>query len=129
MDVSGFIEMKKILLGILIIGIIGAFFAYRTYSEIYQPNVQLKLKSEVITIENGTKWEAVKMQLAPYLKNPDALETVKSLKDYSGNVKPGKYLLENDMSTNDLVNMLRSGGQVPIKLVINSSRNLSLIHI
>jgi len=125
MDVSGFIEMKKILLGLFIIGIIGAFFAYKTYGEIYKPNVQLKLKSEVITVQDGMDWEAVKNLLEPYLRNPDALETVKFLKDYSGNVKAGKYLLEHDMSSNDLINILRSGGQVPIKLVINSCRNFN----
>ncbi|NND77947.1 MAG: endolytic transglycosylase MltG [Flavobacteriales bacterium] len=114
--------MKKLLIILLLLGLVGGIYAYRTYSKIYDGNVDLKLKTEVVTIENGDDWEKVKEKLSPYLKDPSALEVVKDLKDFSGRVKPGKYRLEDGMSTNALVNMLRAGGQVPIKLIVNSVR-------
>ncbi|MEM7163441.1 MAG: endolytic transglycosylase MltG [Bacteroidota bacterium] len=114
--------MKKVVLFLLIIGIIGGFIAYRTYGDIYQANVQLNNDQVLVTINQGDNWDEVKSILAPYLKDSAALEMVKSLKDYSGNVRPGKYKLENGMSTNALVNMLRAGNQEPVQLVLNSCR-------
>lgn len=115
--------MKKLLITLLVLALIAGLYAYNTYSKIYDANVKLTLSSEVLTIDEGDNWEEVKVKLSPYLKDVDALEVVKDLKDYSGKVKPGKYRLEDGMSTNALLNMLRSAGQVPVKLIINSTRN------
>jgi len=37
-------------------------------------------------------------------------------------IKPGHYVLKGSMSNNELVNMLRSGVQVPVKVIFNNIR-------
>jgi len=43
-------------------------------------------------------------------------------KNYIDKIFPGKYLIKSGMNNNELVNLLRSGKQVQVKLVINNFR-------
>lgn len=45
-------------------------------------------------------------------------------KNFHNNVKPGRYRLVDGMNNNDLINMLRSGDQVPVNLVFISHRRI-----
>ncbi|MFB6318862.1 endolytic transglycosylase MltG [Saccharicrinis sp. FJH54] len=44
------------------------------------------------------------------------------LKRFSGYVKPGKYIIKEGMSNNELINIFRSGNQNPITLTFNNIR-------
>src|SRR5512138_1908783 len=43
-------------------------------------------------------------------------------KGYSTNVRPGRYLLRNGMSNNELVDLLRAGKQSPVRLTFQNIR-------
>ncbi len=58
------------------------------------------------------------------IKNRATFEWVASRKNYHNNVHPGRYQLTSGMNNNDLVNMLRSGSQVPVNLVFISHRSI-----
>ena len=58
------------------------------------------------------------------IMNMSTLERVVKKKNYHNRVLPGQYRLNNNMSNNQLVNMLRSGSQVPVKLVFISQRSV-----
>lgn len=58
------------------------------------------------------------------VQNISTFEWVALKKNYHNNVRPGRYWIEDGMNNNDLVNMLRSGNQVPVNLVFISQRSI-----
>ncbi len=56
------------------------------------------------------------------LNSVSNFEWVAKRKNYTTKIKPGRYLIKNGMSNSDIVNLLRSGKQEPVKLEFNSIR-------
>jgi UPF0755 protein len=48
-------------------------------------------------------------------------------KNYIKNVKPGKYFINKDINNNDLINLLRSGRQSPVKVTFSNVRSLEVV--
>lgn len=44
-------------------------------------------------------------------------------KNYTHNIKPGRYRITNGMRNNDLINLLRSGKQAPVRVTITNIRS------
>tara|TARA_B100001758_G_C18327614_1_gene566906 strand:- start:434 stop:1273 length:840 start_codon:yes stop_codon:yes gene_type:complete len=44
-------------------------------------------------------------------------------KKYDENIKPGRYKIDRALNNNELINLLRSGNQAPIKVSFNNIRN------
>jgi len=57
-----------------------------------------------------------------YIINTASFEWVAEKKNLKNNIHPGRYQLETGMNNEELINMLRSGKQVPVNLVINPLR-------
>ena len=84
--------------------------------------------------------KAITKNTVLYIKSTDSLIDIKDyITEYSNNIntfllvaakknlskpKPGRYVLKEGMSNNDLVNLLRSGNQTPIKLSFNNQDTL-----
>jgi len=118
--------LKKIILAFVIIVLAGGgIFGYKYYGMIYQSNVTLKGKAtEVIYIHTGATFQDVSKTLYEkgFIVNRSSFEWLAERKGYNTKVKPGKYLIKNDMSNNELINLLRSGKQEAVKLVFNNIR-------
>ncbi|MCC7331485.1 MAG: endolytic transglycosylase MltG [Flavobacteriales bacterium] len=121
--------VKKILISILLIGfVIGAYLAYSIYSKIYFPNVTLtKSGTEYFYIKTGSDFTDVSNSLYEkgYIKNRNSFEWVAQKKsNFVNNIKPGKYLLTEGMSNNELIDLLRSGKQEPVKISFDHIRTV-----
>ena len=117
--------IKVIIWLVLLILLGGVIFGYRYYSMIYQSNVNLgKKETTFVYIPTNSKFDDVLRILYEnkVIINKNSFEWVAERKKYKEHVKPGKYLVKTDMSNNDLINMLRSGKQEPVKLVFNNIR-------
>ena len=122
---SRFHFIKKIIISIfLILTIGGSFTAYHFYKKIYRPNLKLAQKDVFFYIKTGSDITDVSNSLYEkgYIIDRTSFEWVANQKKYHKNVKPGKYLLKNNMNNNELINLLRSGEQVPVKLTFNNIR-------
>jgi UPF0755 protein len=99
--------------------------ANKFYAVFFKPNIELKEKESVVVfIPTGTDFEGVCKILstdAGLISESDFRNTAQQ-KGYTDNVKAGRYRIQNNMSNNALVNMLRAGNQEPIKLVFNNVR-------
>ncbi len=75
-------------------------------------------------IPNNSTFEDVMDSLTAHniLKNERSFRLLAEKRKYANNVKAGKYRVKNGMSNWDLINMLRSGAQEPVKVVINNAR-------
>lgn len=119
--------LKKTIISILLIGaVVGGYMAYNMYQKVYQPNVTLENTSDkYFYIYSNYQFSDVVHDLYEkgYIVNRESFEWVAEQKaNFKNNVKPGRYLLEDGMSNNELVNLLRSGEQEPVKVTFNNVR-------
>ncbi len=118
--------MKKIIwilvVIILIVGGAVAIFGYRT---IFTPNVDLKEKEVAyLYIPSGSYYNDVLeiLEKNDWIVDMQTFEVVAKKKNYPSKVKAGRYLIENKMNNNEIVNLLRSGRQEPVKVTFNNIR-------
>ncbi len=116
----------KVIISVLLIVIIsGSIAAYRLYHAIYQPNVYLgERTTSHIHIPTGSNFNDVKTILyqSGLIINTNTFEWLAEKKNYRNHIRPGRYLVREDMSNNELINMLRSGQQDPVRLTFNNIR-------
>jgi UPF0755 protein len=102
-----------------------SFALIRYYHLVTKPVISLKgKKSSFLYIRTGSGFGAVKDSLVKkgYLTDPETFEWLARRKHYDRHVKPGRYRLVNMMRNNALVNILRSGNQEPVRVVIQNVR-------
>jgi UPF0755 protein len=81
-------------------------------------------KALYLYIPSGSDYEDVVAILEEnhLITNRKTFDWAASKKKYPGNIHPGRYRIRNNMSNNQLLNMLRSGLQEPVNLIINMAR-------
>lgn len=115
--------MKKIIrIGLALLLL--AFFAGGTaYYFIYWPNTQVKDKG-IIYIQEGDSWDTVLtiLQSKGYIENVYTLRKVAGWKKYPDAIKSGRYRIQNRMSNNAVINLLRSGNQEAVNFTFHNIR-------
>lgn len=110
----------------LIVVAIAAFVVYRYYGKVFNSATSIENKQQYLYIKSN--WD--RADLVNYLHQEKILKDTTSFiwvanhKEFI-TPKPGRYLIENGMSNNELVNLLRSGKQTPVKVTFNSIRTFS----
>lgn len=115
---------RFILSVVVLLTVIGGWFAYDFYQRIYAPNVELGQGTTYFYIPSGATYADVldSLRARGMLKHLDAFEWVAEKKNYPNLVKAGRYLITDGMSNNSLVDLLRSGEQEPVNVVITPVR-------
>ena len=117
----------KIIIALVLIAIIGGgIWAYDKYRKIYQPNISLGAsKTAYFYIPTGSTSGDVSQLLYQkgYVINRSSFEWLAEKKNYKNHIYPGKYLLKSGMSNNELIDLLRSGEQEPVKVIFNLVRS------
>lgn len=112
---------------VLVVFAAGIYTAYNYYQRIYGSNISLGKKESVhFYIPSNYSFNQVVQSLynQGYILNKESFAWVAEQKNYPNKVKPGKYLLRDRMSNNELVNLLRSGNQVPVQVTFNNVRTM-----
>ncbi len=114
---------KKRALLLLIIGVAIIFgaIAFTFYNKIYATNTS---QETTIYIPSNSDFDTVVELISPVLKNKSSFAWVAKKKNYPNTIKAGKYQLKEGMNNNDLINLLRSGNQVTLKLSFNNQDTL-----
>lgn len=99
---------------------VGLFFAFKVFG----PNTGGFSKGEFLYIPTGASYEDVKtaLQEGKFVRDISSFDLLAKRVDYPARVKAGKYQVKKGMSNYDIVRLLRSGRQTPVKLVINKLR-------
>lgn len=120
------ISIKIIIVFAIIFIVVVGIWGYKYYCVIYQPNIMLKDKeTDNIYIRTGATFDDVSKMLYEkgFIINRNSFEWLAERKNYKKHIKPGKYRIKNNMSNNELINLLRlSKNQEPVKLVFNNIR-------
>ena len=113
----------KISLPLLVLGIAVAGWGF--YYFVQKPNTTVK-DNGIIYIRKGDSFETVMQALLSkrYIKNEYTLRQIARLKQYPRLVKAGRYRIQDGMSNNQLVNMLRAGNQEAVPFTFNNIRTL-----
>lgn len=121
-------KMKKTIQNILLlIVIVFAIVAWSFYRTFWFPNTRSGDVPVVLTIPEGASFEQVcdSLEAARLIINMKSFTLAAKARKYTGNVKPGRYLVEGEMSNLKLVTMLRAGLQTPVKVTFNNIRTIN----
>jgi UPF0755 protein len=116
---------KIIIAGIFVLLLSLAGIGYNFYKKVFFPNVSLVgQKEQFVYIPTGATFIDVMRILRDQnlLKNAASFEWVAEQMKYKNKIKPGKYLVKKNMSNRELVALLRSGVQVPVRVLFNAVR-------
>jgi UPF0755 protein len=114
-------------LGGLAGAIVFAIMAYHIYDEVQRPNVKLNGRSSAyLYIRTGSTFADVLKALkdSSFVVDIKSFDWVARQKSYPQLVKAGRFKISNGMSNNQLINMLRSGAQEPVKITIGKVRSV-----
>ena len=120
-------SMKRVLKICIIAAFAGILLAGGAYWFLVQkPNTTVN-DNGIIYIRPGDSFETV-MQLLherKYIQNEYTLRQVARLKRYPELIKAGRYRIQDSMSNNQLINMLRAGNQEAVSFTFNNIRTLN----
>jgi len=123
--------MKKRLfykvIGLFLLALIAGIsvFSVNIYHRIYKSNVLVPDSTvKYLYIPAGSEFDDV----VDIIRENEIVENVSSFiwlaenKNYPNHVYPGRYALQHEMNNNEIINLLRSGYQEPVKVIFNSIR-------
>lgn len=119
--------LKFFILFIIFVLLVAAGGIYYLYNLVFSPNVWTPdEKAVAIYVPTGSDYEDLKVilyekGLVVHRKN---FEWWAEKKKLPLRVLPGKYLINNNMNNNELIDLLRSGNQEPVNVVFNNIRNV-----
>ena len=112
---------KWILIFFVVVIAVAGFRGYQLYRYIFDPNI--KTPGSIKIPVNATYDQVIdSLKRHDLIINYKAFNWVANRKKYAKSIKPGKYLLDKGLSTNEILNMLRSGHQQPVKVTFNNLR-------
>lgn len=109
---------------LLIIGI-GGLGGWYVYSVIYGPSVQIEDGEADFYLPSGIAIKGVLDSLASkgFIKDTGEFAWVARKMNYPNHIHAGRYILQDKMSNHELVTMLRSGADQPVRLTLNQFKN------
>lgn len=116
-------KIKKIITivavaGLFIASIITAYIYYHAFT----PNTTFHQKEVFVYIPTNATYAQVQNDLAPFVKNMRKLDFVASKRNYDTNIKAGKFLIKQNMTSFDMIRSLRKN--VPIKVAFNNQESI-----
>tara|TARA_B100000965_G_scaffold193518_1_gene161543 strand:- start:130 stop:1200 length:1071 start_codon:yes stop_codon:yes gene_type:complete len=123
-------SLVKIISIVLICGIaLLSLVVIDLYKKVFKANVEFGegIEERYIFIESNSGFSDVISLLEKHnlLVDVNSFKWVAEKKNYINNIKPGRYFIDRNMNNNDLINLLRSGRQSPVKVTFNNVRTLN----
>lgn len=90
--------------------------------QVFSKNTKFSENEIYVYVPTNANYEDVKKIISPYIENMAYFELVANKRSYPENVKSGKFLFTNGMSSYELVKTLRLN--VPVNLAFNNQERL-----
>jgi UPF0755 protein len=117
-------KINRILFIVITVAIV-TYFSGLYYHKIFANNViETDLQKRYLLIKTGSTLEDVMAELRKnnFLIDYESFEWIAELRNYSSHIHPGRYLIEKGMSNYNIINLIRSGKQIPVRLTFNNLR-------
>ncbi|NJM26030.1 MAG: endolytic transglycosylase MltG [Bacteroidia bacterium] len=117
---------SKRLIIFLFIAVLGISFTFYGYQMVFTPNVLVDREARELIIPDNVTFKSLQDQLynGEYVRDIMAFSFLAKLMDYDENIRPGRYVLQANMSNYATIKLLRSGNQVPVDITFNNVRIL-----
>ena len=108
----------------LLIAAAGVFlvFAIIVYSKYFTNNTKSVSKDTYIKIPTDSNFDNVLILVSPYVENVNDFKFIAGIRSYDKNVKPGRFLIKEGMSSFGLVSALRRN--MPVNIAFNNQERL-----
>ncbi|TYB77395.1 endolytic transglycosylase MltG [Bizionia gelidisalsuginis] len=116
--------IKKILLAIVIIGLfVAGYFSYFVYNAMFKPNTNFEPSETYLYVPTNARYTEVRERLKPLLKDIDGFDALAVRKQYTSNIRAGRFVIQKGMSNNDIINTIRSKN-TPLQLAFNNQESI-----
>jgi UPF0755 protein len=117
-----FPRLNKWIIILFFVTLLGVGFrSYQLYHYTFDANINTP--GSIIIPMNATYDQVIdSLKKHQIIMNYKAFDWVAKRKKYAELIKPGKYLLDKGLNTNEILNMLRSGNQQPVMVTFNNLR-------
>ena len=120
--------IKKILWAVALLGLlIFGIFAYYIYGAMFKPNTAFNNNVAYIYIPTEAKYNEVRSQLEPLLKDINSFDALAKQKKYTTNIKSGKFAINKGMNNNDIINSIRIGKGLEVTTSFNNQNSLEAL--
>jgi UPF0755 protein len=118
---------SKRLVLFLLVSILMISFVYYAFQICYTPNVLVQKKDREIVIPRNAKFADVQkiFHEENLVQDLISFSFLSRLMDYDENIKSGRYMLRANMTNLQVIRLLRSGQQEPVKITFNNVRLVS----
>ncbi len=126
-------KKKKVFLIIFVViaalAVVAFIFGKKYRDFIFNSNVTIDTEVAYLYIPNDSNYEdlLVILDTTGYVNNMESFKQVAEWKKYGDKILAGRYEIHDGMSNNELINLLRSGKQSPVKLSFISVRSLPIL--
>ncbi|HAA15256.1 MAG TPA: endolytic transglycosylase MltG [Cytophagales bacterium] len=110
--------------GLVVFAVTLISFGYYGYQMVNTPNVLVDQEPRAFYVRTGESFDEVRDRLwdEGVLQDILSFSVLAKFKKYDELVKPGRYVLETNMTNMALVNKLRAGDQTPVRVTFNTIR-------
>ena len=115
---------KVLIIGLVVFTVLLVSFSFYAYQMLMTPNVLVDQRERIVLIPTGSDFKDVQEILidGDYVNDILSFSVLSKFMKYDQYVKPGRYLLEADMSNLEAIRHLRSGKQEPVDVTFNNVR-------
>lgn len=118
-------DRRKItVLFMLVFTILLSSFAFYAYQVVSSPNILIGQERRELIVAPDDTFKSLQNKLYDrhYVNDLVSFSLLARIMKYDKYMKPGRYLLEADMSNLEAIRLLRSGNQAPVKITFNNIR-------
>lgn len=115
---------NKRLIFFLLFSVLGISFTFYAFQIVYTPNILVDMEDRVLIVPEGATFKDVqkKMHEDRYVNDLMSFSFLARVMGYDKAVKPGRYVLRKNMTNIQLLRILKSGKQEPVRITFNNVR-------
>jgi len=118
-----YIRKIIILTSVLVLFIMGGF-SYYVYNIMFAPNTNFNEEFKYIYIGTDSDYNDLTENLKGYIEDIKAFTVLAERKNYTKNIKPGRYIIEKGMNNNQIINSIRSKN-ITVNVIFNNVNDLN----
>ena len=108
--------------------VVAILFVILIYKIKFSADIMPLREEAILFIPTGSSYNQVKDSLKSHLtvRYWGIVDWLAKKKKYTEHIKPGKYVIPGSLSYLDLINILRAGNQIPVKVTFNNITTIVL---
>ncbi|MFP4088998.1 MAG: endolytic transglycosylase MltG [Cyclobacteriaceae bacterium] len=118
------LKHKVFIVGLILSSVLLVSLSFYAYQVLMVPNVLVDKGKQVLYIPTGATFDEIRDQLYEegYVNDLLSFSFLSKLMKYDQYMKPGRYVLQPDMTNLEAIRYLRSGKQEPVDVTFNNIR-------